>query len=59
MTVVNAESATSYMHQPKISRFVTGDSVVRIQVEFWFRLPATDILKFRLYLTPSSRSITI
>ena len=24
MTVVNAESATSYMHQPKISFFVTG-----------------------------------
>ena len=36
MTVVNVESATSYIHQPKISFFVTGDWEVWVMAIFLF-----------------------
>src|SRR5215468_7825005 len=58
MTVVNAESATSYMHQPRISFLVTGGCGDAEPVVDWGEAAVMDLSEIIFYLTPSSRSTT-
>src|SRR5262245_6967938 len=59
MTVVNAESATSYMHQPKISFLVTGGCCDAAPVvDLGGGAAFIDVSEVIFYLTPSSKSTT-
>src|SRR4030095_4274542 len=59
MIVVKAESATSYMHQPKISFLVTGGCGDAAPViDIGGAAAFIDVSEVIFYLTPSSRSTT-
>src|SRR5262250_1244758 len=59
MTVVNAESATSYMHQPIISFLVTGGcGAASPVVDLGGGAAFIDVSEVIFYLTPSNRSTT-
>src|SRR5215510_8091457 len=58
MTVVNAESATSYMHQPKISFLVTDGCGDAAPVLDSGEAAVIDLSEIIFYLTPSNRSTT-
>src|SRR5215813_7071653 len=59
MIVVKAESATSYMHQPKISFLVTGAcGAASPVVDFGGGAAFIDVSEVIFYLTPSNRSTT-
>src|SRR4030095_7897494 len=59
MIVVKAQSATPYMHQPKISFLVTGGyGAASPVVGFGGGAAFIDVSEVIFYLTPSNRSTT-